>query len=67
MRVGGRGLHTAADIHHGKAAAARARRAQVLDTAYHAHPVRSVGKSPAPLKLPGTSWLNLPHEKEGTT
>jgi putative transposase len=64
---GGLGLHTAADIHYGKAAAVRAGRAQVLDAAYLAHPERFVSKPPAPPTLPGTSWINPPQEKEGTT
>ena len=66
-RHGGLGLHTAADVHYGKAAAVRAGRAQVLDAAYRAHPERFVSKPPAPPDLPGTSWINPPQEKEGTT
>jgi putative transposase len=66
-RHGGLGLHTAADVHYGNAAAVRAGRAQVLDAAYLAHPERFVSKPPAPPKLPGTSWINPPQEKEGTT
>ena len=66
-RHGGLGLHTAADVHHGHAPAVRARRAQVLDAAYHAHPERFVSKPPAPPKLPGTSWINPPQEKETST
>jgi hypothetical protein len=64
---GGLGLHTAADVHHGRAAAVQAGRAQVLDAAYHAHPERFVSKPPAPPDLPGTSWINPPQEKESTT
>ena len=60
---GGLGLHTAADIHHGRAPAVQARRAQVLDAAYTAHPERFVRKPPAPPKLPGTSWINPPQEE----
>ncbi|HLK73764.1 MAG TPA: IS3 family transposase [Streptosporangiaceae bacterium] len=66
-RHGGLGLHTAADVHHGRAAAVRAGRAQVLDAAYHAHPERFVRKPPAPPKLPGTSWINPPPDKETDT
>jgi putative transposase len=65
-RHGGLGLHTAADVHHGRAAAVQAARADVLTAAYHAHPERFVGKPPAPPKLPGTSWINPPQEKEAT-
>ena len=61
------GLHTAADICYGRAAAVQAGRAQVLDAAYHAHPERFVRKPPAPPKLPGTSWINPPQDKETGT
>jgi putative transposase len=66
-RHGGLGLHTAADVHHGRARAVRAARAGVLTTAYQNHPERFVRKPPAPPKLPGTSWINPPEEKEATT
>ena len=49
------------------APAVRAQRAQVLDAAYTAHPERFVSKPPAPPKLPGTSWINPPQEKETST
>ena len=45
---GGLGLHTAADVHYGRAAAVRAGRAQVLTAAYHAHPERFVRKPASP-------------------
>jgi putative transposase len=64
---GGLGLHTAADVHHGRAAAVQAGRAQVLNAAYQAHPERFVSKPPAPPGLPGTSWINPPQEKEAAT
>ena len=51
-RHGGLGLHTAADVHHGRAAAVRAARARVLTTAYLAHPERFVRNPPAPPDLP---------------
>jgi hypothetical protein len=38
----GLGLHTAADVHHGHAAAIREQRAAVLLTAFQAHPERFV-------------------------
>jgi putative transposase len=66
-RHGGLGLHTAADVHHGRARAVHAARADVLTAAYHARPERFVRKPPAPPKLPGTSWINPPEEKEATT
>ena len=66
-RHGGLGLHTAADVHYGRAAAVQAARAQILDAAYLAHPERFVLKPPAPPELPGTSWINPPQEKEAAT
>jgi putative transposase len=65
-RHGGLGLHTAADVHHGQAAAVQNKRARVLKAAYQAHPERFVSKPPAPPDLPGTSWINPPQEKENT-
>jgi putative transposase len=49
-------LDTAADVHHGQAAAVRAGRARVLDAAYLAHPERFV-----------SSWINPPKERETAT
>jgi putative transposase len=66
-RHGGLGLHTAADVHYGRAAAVQAGRARVLAAAYDAHPERFVRMPPAPPKLPGTSWINPPPEKEAAT
>jgi putative transposase len=63
-RHGGLGLHTASDVHHGRARVIQAQRASVLTAAYHARPERFVRKPPAPPKLPGTSWINPPEKKE---
>jgi putative transposase len=63
-RHSGLGLHTAADVHHGHATAVQAARADVLATAYQQHPERFVRKPPTPPKLPGTSWINPPEDKE---
>ena len=60
----GIGLHTAADVHHGRASAVRAQRAVVLTAAYEAHPERFVRKPPVPPKLPATSWINKPDDTE---
>jgi putative transposase len=65
--TGGLGLHTPADIHHGRALAIQAQRAQVLTAAYRAHPERFVRKHPAPPDLPGASRINPPQEKEAAT
>jgi hypothetical protein len=40
---------------------------QVLDAAYLAHPERFVRKPPTLPKLPGTSWINPPPDKETGT
>ncbi len=63
-RHSGLGLHTAADIHHGTAAAVRASRARVLTAAYQQHPERFVRKPPTPPALPAISWINPPEQKE---
>ena len=52
-RHGGLGLHTAADVHYGRAAAVQAGRARVLTAAYLAHPERFVRKPARPARPPG--------------
>jgi putative transposase len=54
------GLLTPSDVHHGRAAAIHALRAEVLSEAYAAHPERFVRKPPAPPKLPTAAWINPP-------
>jgi putative transposase len=61
------GLHTAADVHHRTAAAVQSSWARVLAAAYLQHPVRFVRKPPTPPRLPATSWINPPDEKEAAT
>jgi putative transposase len=63
-RHGGLGLHTAADVHHGRARAVQARRADVLTAAYRNHPERFVRKPPVPPELPDATWINSPEQKE---
>ena len=63
----GLGLHTAADIHDGRAQAIQAARADVLTAAYTAHPERFVRHPPAPPQLPAASWINHPIQKEAAT
>src|SRR6266566_4913860 len=58
------GLHTAADIHYGRAHTIQAARADVLTAAYAAHPERFVRQPPAPPQLPAASWINRPDQKE---
>ena len=59
----GLGLHTAADIHYGRAHIIQAARANVLTAAYAAHPERFVRQPPAPPPLPAASWINRPDQK----
>ena len=58
---GALGLHTPADIHHGRAPQLQAKRADVLTAAYHAHPER-FRRPPAPPNLPTVAWINQPPE-----
>ncbi len=63
-RHSGLGLHTAADVHHGHAAAIREQRAAVLSAACAAHPERFVRQQPKPPRLPACSWINPPVQTE---
>jgi putative transposase len=58
-RHSGIGWHTPASVHDGSAAALRARRADVLQEAYRAHPER-FRRQPVPPKLPERAWINPP-------
>lgn len=63
----GIGWHVPADVHYGRAALLRQRRAAVLNGAYAAHPERFVRKSPTPPALPKAAWINEPNkEVDGT-
>jgi len=64
-RHGGLGLHTAADVHYGRAAAVQAGRARVLTAAYLAHPERFVRSPPAPPGIPAGSFINPPENHQG--
>jgi putative transposase len=66
-RHSGIGFHTPADVHYGRAAAIRERRAVVLNAAYAEHPERFVGKPPQPPALPTAVWINEPKEDTNTT
>ena len=63
-RHSGIGLHTAADVHYGRATEVRRRRGIVLDAAYAAHPERFVRNPPEPPALPTTTWINKPPAEE---
>jgi putative transposase len=58
-RHSGIGLHTPASVHDGTAWAIQARRQQVLDDAYTAHPERFTHRPLAPA-LPRRVWINQP-------
>ncbi len=58
-RHSGIGLHTPASVHDGTAWAIQARRQQVLDDAYAAHPERFTRRPLAPA-LPRKVWINQP-------
>jgi len=47
-------------VHTGRAPLVLARRAEVLDAAYAAHPERFVRRPPKPLALPRAVWINPP-------
>ena len=63
-RHSGIGLHTAADVHYGRATEVRRRRGIVLNAAYAAHPERFVRNPPEPPALPTTTWINKPPAEE---
>jgi putative transposase len=65
-RHAGLGLHTAADVHHGTAAAVQARRARVLAAAYRQHPERFVSRPPSPPAMPATASINPPQKEAAT-
>lgn len=59
-RHSGIGLLPPTTVHHGRAEAARAARAQVLTEAYAARPERFVRRPPVPPPLPKPAWINPP-------
>jgi len=61
-RHSGLGLHTAADVHYGRAAIVQAQRAEVLAAAWAAHPER-FSRQPLPPSLPEISWINQPQKE----
>jgi putative transposase len=62
-RHSGLGFLTPAVVHFGQAVTIRARRQQVLATAYAAHPERFVKGRPRPAELPTAVWINPPPKK----
>lgn len=66
-RHSGIGMHTPADVHHGRADTVREQRAEVLTQAYAAHPERFVRHHPVPHALPAAAWINKPPEEPNST
>lgn len=63
----GIGYHHPVDVHHGRAATVRDRRARVLAAAQSAHPERfASGGTPTPPDLPGPAWINKPKQDPTT-
>jgi putative transposase len=60
-RHAGIGLLPPEVVHSGQAQDAYDARAQVLATAYAAHPERFVRQAPRPPQLPAAAWINPPH------
>lgn len=65
-RHSGIGFHTPASVYYGTAPEIHARRADVLDSAYEAHPERFVRGRPTPPELPEIVYINPPQEAIGT-
>ncbi|MFP4512977.1 MAG: IS3 family transposase, partial [Acidimicrobiales bacterium] len=61
-RHSGIGLHTPADVHHGRAELIRAQRQVVLDAAYAARPDR-FHQPPCAPRIPEAAWINQPEEQ----
>ena len=61
----GIGLHTAADVHYGLAAAKATERAAILAAARERNPERfSTSNDPKILSIPDAAWINKPAEKD---
>ncbi len=65
-RHSGIGMHTPADVHHGRADTIHEQRATVLTHAYTEHPERFVRRHPVPLALPTAAWINKPPDDPNT-
>jgi putative transposase len=65
-RHSGIGLHTPADVHHGRADTIRAQRQAVLDAAYRTYSHRFHQPPRAP-QIPEAAWINQPQDTPLTT
>ena len=50
-------------MHYGTAGEVRAQRAETLEAAYAANPIRFRHRRPKPPKLPTVAWINEPIEE----
>jgi len=66
-RHSGIGLMTPHAVHHGLAPMLHAQRAQTLQLASVAHPLRFKGGLPTPPALPAAAWINPPKKETVTT
>ena len=61
-RHSGIALMTPEAVHYGTAVALTQRRADTLDAAFAANPIRFKGRAPKPPELPTAAWINPPKE-----
>ncbi len=66
-RHSGIGLLTPETLHYGRADEVLARRQQILDAAYAAHPERFVGAAPRSAAVPTAVWINPPQGDDVTS
>jgi putative transposase len=66
-RHSGIGLMTPHAVHYGIADGLQAQRAQTLQLAYAAQPLRFKGRLPLPPALPTAAWINPPKQESVTT
>ncbi|HVA10283.1 MAG TPA: IS3 family transposase [Acidimicrobiales bacterium] len=66
-RHSGIGYHTPASVHYGTAEEVRTQRAETLEAAYAANPIRFGHRKPEPPKLPTIAWINEPVSTEEPT
>jgi putative transposase len=66
-RHSGIGLMTPRDVHYGIANTLHAQRAQTLQLAYAAQPLRFKGRPPTPPALPTAAWINSPKKETAPT
>jgi putative transposase len=66
-RHSGIGLMTPHAVHYGIAQTLQAQRAQTLQLAYAAQPLRFKGRIPQPPALPTAAWINPPKKEAATT